>query len=448
MEIGYYINKECFAIIIIQINTYKENRMNLEKKNFFKEEIEIGKIKFANRICINPMEGSDGNLDGTPSALTKRRYERFSKGGASLIWFEAIAICEYARASKYQLYLSENNKQYFKLLIDDIKKNSPVLTGVKVIAQLTHSGRFSRPYGFAQPLIGCHDPFLDEKYKISPDAEIVTDNYLDSLPIHFERSVKIAKEIGFDGVDIKACHRYLISELLAAHTRKGKYGGSFENRIRLINNIFDSIQKYSDDKFILASRIGIYDAIDYPYGFGVNKDNKQIPDFNEPLKLINILESKGLKLVNVTMGTPYYNPYVNKPSKSDFCTPEESIERLLTGAAHIKKNSNVKVVSTGYSYLREQAYDSGNKMLLEGNTDFIAFGRLAFAYPDFAQDILNDGKLNASKCCVSCNKCSELLRKGEPTGCVLRDSNIYLPKYLEAFDRNKINNTKENFLIG
>ena len=69
-----------------------------------------GKI-IPNRLACQAMEGCDGTTDGSPDVLTKRRYERFAKGGAGLVWFEATAVMEEGRANPRQLYITENNRK-------------------------------------------------------------------------------------------------------------------------------------------------------------------------------------------------------------------------------------------------------------------------------------------------------------------------------------------------
>ena len=395
--------------------------------NYLKESLTIKSVLMQNRVCINPMEGCDSLDNGAPSDLTIRRYEKFAQSGAGLIWFEAVAVCREGRSSANQLYLTEENKESFVSLVKRIKQINPL---IKIICQVTHSGRFSKPNGVPEPCLAFRDPYLDERYPAHKNFEPVSDEYLDGLVERYEKTAQIAKEVGFDGIDIKACHRYLMDELLSAHTRKGKYGGSFENRARLIRDVFDAVRKYADDNFILCSRFNAYSAIDYPYGFGVDsKTGKE--NFEEPIKLLKILQEKGLSMINLTMGTPYYNPHVNKPHKNQFEEASQSVDRLLKGAETIKKNcKGLVVVSTGYTYLKDGAYARANEMIEKGNADIIGFGRLAFAYPNFAKDIVESSKLDKAKCCVCCNKCSELLRAGLYTGCVVKDTETYLPIYL------------------
>ena len=68
----------------------------------------------------------------------------------------------------------------------------------------------------------------------------------------------------------------------------------------------------------------------------------------------------------------------------------------------------------------------------QGNVDIVGFGRMAFANPEFGQQILLNNKLDPKKCCITCSKCTELMRKGTVTGCVIRDSQTYLPYFKGA----------------
>ena len=64
-----------------------------------------------------------------------------------------------------------------------------------------------------------------------------------------------------------------------------------------------------------------------------------------------------------------------------------------------------------------------------GGADIAGFGRNSFAYPDFPRDIIKKGMLEKNKCCITCSKCTELMRAGKPSGCVIRDTGVYLPIY-------------------
>lgn len=78
-----------------------------ELLSVLRQPVSAGPLRLANRIAIQPMEGCDGTPDGRPDTLTQRRYRRFARGGAGLIWFEATAIVQEGRANPRQLYLNK-----------------------------------------------------------------------------------------------------------------------------------------------------------------------------------------------------------------------------------------------------------------------------------------------------------------------------------------------------
>ncbi len=140
----------------------------------------------------------------------------------------------------------------------------------------------------------------------------VTDEYLDRLQDTYVEAARLAARAGFDGVDVKSCHRYLVSELLASHAREGKYGGSFENRTRFLREVMGRIRDEVPGLFV-TTRMNVYDAISYPYGFGVSTEDYREPDLREPIDLIRGLRRFDMPLVNVTIGNPYYNPHYGPP---------------------------------------------------------------------------------------------------------------------------------------
>lgn len=400
--------------------------------------LEIGGKTFANRLACQAMEGCDGNADGTPAELTLRRYDRFAKGGAGIIWFEATAVMEEGRANPRQLWINENNLDAFKKTVDTIKETAFKQNGYEpvVIMQATHSGRYSKPNGTPAPLIAYNNPIFEKDAPI-PKDRIVTDEYLDRLSAALVDGSLLAKQAGFDGVDIKCCHRYLNSELLSAYTREGRYGGSFENRTRLLReSVVGAIEACGDD-FIVSTRLNAYDGFEYPYGFGVSKDGGIDFDPTEPVKLITELYNSGMRLINITMGNPYFNPHVNRPFAMGGYTPPEhpltAVSRMLNGIATIKKAvPDMKFISSALSYLGVAAPGVAAAMIEKGGFDFAGFGRTIFAYPDFANDILKNGGMDKQKICLCCSKCTEIMRAGGTPGCVIRDP-LYTKLYKEMF---------------
>jgi NADH:flavin oxidoreductases, Old Yellow Enzyme family len=426
------LNKLLENDIISKINyykldiPYKADTSILSKPVFIKGD----NITLKNAVTTHPMEGFDGDLDGSPGELTFRRYKRFAESGASLIWFEAVAVQEDARTCSRQLWMHEDNLDSYKRLIETIKE----ISDVPVIMQLTHSGRFSKPHDVTAPVIAYHNPIMNRKLDISPDHPVVTDDYLDRLEEQFIRTSELAKSVGFDGVDVKACHRYLLSELLSAHIREGKHGGSYENRTRLFKNIIKGVKQANGSDYIVGSRFGIYDAIDYPYGFGVDKDDYTIPDLSEPIQLLKEIHALGVNMIDVTMGTPYFNPHVNRPfSKGTYLPPEDplwGVERLIKYTGIVQQAiPDMTFIGTGYTYLNKYSPSIAAAAIEAGWIKCVGYGRMAFAYDKFAEDIVN-GKFDNRKSCVTCGKCTEIMRAHGTTGCPVRDK-LYTPIYLE-----------------
>ncbi|WP_461207275.1 oxidoreductase [Clostridium sp. DL1XJH146] len=416
-----------------------------QNMNVFKEKVSIGNVEIPNSLAIHPMEGGDSNEDGSPSSWTYRKYERMARGGAGLIWIEAVSVVEEGRSNMKQLIITEENLHKFKELSDLIKKSAKEEYGEDfvpmVIVQLNHSGRYSKPYGARKPIIATNNPTLNESIGIAKDYPLVTDEYLEALEDEYVKAAILCKKAGFSGVDVKACHGYLLSELLSGYTREGKYGGSYENRTRFMLNVIDKINsEIQDDKFVVASRLNLYDGMAYPYGWGVDKENSDKMDLTEPIKLIKQLVSKNVRLIDVTMGNPYFKPHINRPyDKGNYYpneSPLEGTSRLICGAKEVQKEVPESViVGVGYSWFRQYAPYIGAGSLKNGFCKLVGFGRESIAYPDFARDILENGEFDRKKVCITCSKCTDLKSAVGTCGCVIRDSELYVPLYKEVFNK-------------
>ena len=198
---------------------------------------------------------------------------------------------------------------------------------------------------------------------------------------------------------------------------------------------FDAVRSVLRPETVLASRLSLSDMIEYPFGFAVSEGKPIAPDFTETKKLLEILMLKGLSLVNMTMGSPYFNPHVNRPyNKGAYEPPEHplvGLERLIHAARDIQTAfPDLAVIGTGYSYLRELAPYVAAGALRDKAATMIGFGRMAFAYDTFAKDMI-EGKVDPHKVCIACSKCAELKKRSLHTGCPIRDQEIYLPLYRE-----------------
>ena len=379
--------------------------------------IQIGEKTICNRVVLQPMEGCDCNTDGSPSELTREKYIRAARSGAGLIWFEANAVCPEGRTNPRQMMLTEDNLPSFKNLLQEMREIAKKECGISpiFILQLTHSGRQS-----IVPMIAYRHPIYEERRPVT-DENIVTDEYLDTLSEKYAESARLAVEAGFDGVDVKSCHGYLFQELLSAFTRAGRYGGSFENRIKLYLDCVRVVKKAIPDHILLTTRLSVSDMVPKPYGFGTTEENAL--DLTEPDMLIERLVSEGIQILNVTVGNPYYNPHVNRPyRKGGYETPEAAqtgLERFETIEGHIKeKFPMLTVVGSGLSYYRDDLMEQSERQLRDGICDMVGYGRMWLAYPMFYRDYMK-GAFDPKKCCLACSKCTELMRAGKVSGCAV-----------------------------
>ncbi|MGA2327491.1 MAG: FAD-dependent oxidoreductase [Bryobacteraceae bacterium] len=398
------------------------------------EPLEIGGFGLANRLVALPMEGCDGFPDGSPDELTFRRYRRFAAGGAGLLWFEATAVVEEGRANPRQLWIREDTVDGFARLVEASLKAAPHRP--YLVLQLTHSGRYSKPGRAPQPIIAHHSPFLDPLHNLPPDYPVVSDDELERLEDRYVEAARLAQRAGFDAVDVKACHGYLVSELHASHTREGRYGGSFENRARFFCNVVAKIRALVPG-ITVTSRMNAYDAMEYPYGFGVDREDPAKPDLSEPMELVRCLKQAGAPLVNVSIGNPYFNPHVNRPFDLPVAGAPAPAESPLYGVARFvaivrsiqKEFPGMAVIGGGYSWLRHFFPNVAAAAVRNEWVSLVGCGRMTFAYPDFPRALAERGRLDPERVCVACSACTQIMRDGGRSGCVPRDAAVYEPIY-------------------
>lgn len=434
------------------------------------QPIEVGGRTVGNRWAIQPMEGCDGTLDGRPDELTFRRYVRFGSGGAKLIWGEATAIADNARMNPRQLWLHDGSAAAIEKMLADCRAahrescghDRDLLLGL----QLTHSGRFS----FRRPLLATHDPILDPLTKdkstgqfVDASYPLLTDDDLKRIEHQYLVAARLAARIGCDFIDIKQCHRYLLSELLAAKNRLGEYGGSLENRTRLVRNVVTRIHT-EVPSLLITSRFNAYDGIPYrgagdefigepcPHelplttAFGTAPHDHLRDDLAEPLQLARWLREWGVGLLNVSLGNPYANPHLVRPAEyppvDGYKPPEHpliGVDRHFRIAARIQSEvPEMPVVGSGYSWLQDFVPHAAAANVSLGRAAFAGLGRGTLSQPDFVKQLADTGRLDRKRVCRTFSYCTNLMRtKDHPlgqyaTGCPPFDKEVYGPLWKEA----------------
>jgi 2,4-dienoyl-CoA reductase-like NADH-dependent reductase (Old Yellow Enzyme family) len=285
---------------------------------------------------------------------------------------------------------------------------------------------------------------------LPPDNAILSDGEIGAIIEDFHRAGKMAQELGFDFVDIKHCHGYLGHEFLSAHTRDGKYGGSFENRTRFLREVverirldapglqigvrlsaFDTVPFRPDPKQSSNGKSGPgipephENLIPYRWGFGVNRDDPTQIDLTETIQFLSLLEELGILLVNITAGSPYYNPHIQRPAlypPSDGYQPAE--DPLIAVAQHMnvtrqlkERFSNLIFVGTAYSYLQDFLPHVAQAAVREGWVDAIGLGRMILTYPEVLWDATEGNEIQHKRICRTFSDCTTAPRKGLPSGC-------------------------------
>ena len=390
------------------------------------QPLKLAGLSVANRLAVQPMEGYDSENDGSPSGLSKRRYLRYASGGSGIIWYEAVSVMHEGRSNPHQLWIHKKNSDSFSRLNDEVRK-SALKNGIDpfLVIQLTHSGRYSKPEGIPKPQVAALNPVLD---KTSP--VILSDDDLKRIIDRFVEASKLAYKSGFNAVDLKACHGYLLVDLLSARTRLNSIFGGEETsrRFRFLLETFDRIRDEIPG-IIVTTRLNISDL--YRGGFGVDENGE--PDFTESFLLVDQLRSRDIPLLNISMGSPYFNPHVTRPYDIPVPGqalpsehPLEGVMKMINGTALFQnKFQGIAIVGSALSYLRQFAPNVGAAVIKSGNATFAGFGRNSFAYPSMPRDLINDGKADPHKTCIACSGCTRLIRNLRPAGCVIRDKEIY-----------------------
>jgi 2,4-dienoyl-CoA reductase-like NADH-dependent reductase (Old Yellow Enzyme family) len=410
-----------------------------------------GTITLGNRFAVLPMEGWDGTTEGRPTDLVRRRWARFAASGCSLVWGEATAVRPDGRANPNQLVLDEST-------VEDIADLRALLRPNQVAAlQLTHSGRWSRPEGAPVPRTAYRHPELDER---TPDADVLSDDELDELVERYVAAAVLAQQAGFALVDVKHCHGYLLHELLSAHDRPGRYGGSFAGRTRFLRSVVGGIRERAPGLGI-AVRLSTFDVRPYapgpdgtgvpagegPYRHAFGGDGTGLGiDLTETHAFLDLLTELGIGLVSATAGSPYYNPHVQRPAffpPSDGYQPPEDplvgVARQLAVTAELAAaHPEIVIVGSGYSYLQDWLPEVAQAVVAGGGAAMVGLGRMILSYPELAADVLAGRPLERGLVCRTFSDCTTGPRNGLVSGCFPLD-----PFYKEHPQRVELTQAKK-----
>jgi 2,4-dienoyl-CoA reductase-like NADH-dependent reductase (Old Yellow Enzyme family) len=263
----------------------------------------------------------------------------------------------------------------------------------------------------------------------------MTDAEVARLVEAYVAAAKAAWDVGADFVDLKHCHGYLLHEFLGAHTRPGLYGGSFENRTRILREIVDGIRA-SGNRIDLAVRLSAFDfvpfrpdparsapgrpgpgipedysrCLPYRFGFGVNQSHPIEPDLAEGFLFMDLCAKLGVKILNLTAGSPYYNPHIQRPAayppSDGYQPPEDPLVGVarqiqVTRQLRARVPTGLLLVGSAYSYLQEYLPQVAQCVVRQGWVDVIGVGRMVLSYPTMLADAMHTGTTPGSSAAPS-----------------------------------------------
>ena len=362
------------------------------------EPVPLGKRRAPNRLAAQAMETNAAAPGGGVSPFVEERYRLLARGGWGLVFVEAISISGAHLARKNGLVLSRETLPGFRRLVDAFREENP---DALVIFQLSHPGRLSGP--FSRP-VGAYDD--------GNGLPVLSEGELDAVAVQFLEAVHLSREAGADGVDIKACHGYLGSEIMRPGNRRpDRYGGSAENRVRLIASVVaETVRAYPS--FITGSRVSFYEGV--LGGCGTAGPGEVMEDPADMLEMLGHIVDAGAHFINVSAGVPAVTPLLTRPQSNNSF---DMFHHFRYARLVKERFPGVTVIGSAYSVGREKAVHYAARNIERGYADMAGFGRQSLADPRFPSLLIEaPGEI---RYCSLCGGCSRLLRGQERVKCVV-----------------------------
>lgn len=326
------------------------------------EPLKIKNILLKNRIVVSPMCQYSA-LDGKANDWHLVHYGSRAVGGAGLILFEAVAVCPEGRITPHDLGLWDDEQIPYLKHINHFIEEHDSIPGI----QLAHAGRKA---GHSRPWEGGRKLALDEGGWQSMAPSAIAFKEGDAVPQamsideikqciqNFKQAALRAKQADFRAIEIHAAHGYLINEFLSpvSNKRTDEYGGSFENRIRLLLEIIDQIREVWPEENPLFVRIS---ATEWQEGAWSLEDS---------IRLASILKEKSIDLIDCSSGGNIANAVI--PVKPLF---------QVEFADQIKKATGILTGAVGLITSAEEA----NNIIKENKADVVLLGRELLRDPYF-----------------------------------------------------------------
>ena len=341
------------------------------------QPIRINQMTLTNRVVLPAMGNNYGSDAGFVTEQQIDYYAERAKGGAGLLITEMVSIDSPVGQRGAQQLRIDDDKYIpnFRKLTEQIHK-----AGSKMAMQLCHAG-----------LLAASDKFLLQTVAPSPvehfgqkvTKELSTAE-IEEIINHFVQGAIRAKAANFDGVEVHAAHSYLLAHFLSPYfnKRKDDFGGSVENRARILIEIISSIRQSVGLTYPIWCRMN---GIEYGLEGGQTLDQSK--------QIARMAEKAGCDAIHVSAGG--YGSYYGY-NRAQMGQPRGNMAEL---AAEIKKVIGIPVIAVGRIDLQ-----LGEQLLREGKADLIAIGRGHIADPHLLKKA-SEGRFDEIRPCLSCNVC-------------------------------------------
>ncbi|MBU3155630.1 FAD-dependent oxidoreductase [Clostridium estertheticum] len=354
----------------------------------------IGSMDTKNRIVMTSMGNHLGNPDGTMSKADIAFYGARAKGGVGVIFTE-VSMVEESRGRGNLCQISVADDKYIpglKELADEIHKYNS-----KIVIQIYHPGR--QGISVVNGNLPMLAPSAIECQCVhQPTVAMTTEEVSDMVEKFILAAVRVKKS-GIDGVEVHGAHGYLVNQFLSPHTnhRIDKYGGSFENRLRFLEEIVIGIKERCGKDFPLVVRLSVdefYETI------GLPEEGLHLKD---GVKIAERMEQLGVDAIDVSSGTYETMNTAWEPSSFDQGWK-------INLAETIKKSVKIPVI--GVSVIRDPEY--ADQIIADGKVDFVGSARQHFGDPEWSNKA-KEGRTNEIRKCISCLHCMEVLMSSDIT---------------------------------
>jgi len=406
--------------------------------------VEIGSLRLRNRIAMAPMGVEIVGPDGMSNDEVGAYYEERSRGGVGLIITEVCAMAYPSGAnSAHQLGISGDRfMPGLSRLTERVKRH-----GAAIAVQLVHHGKVSRldilegREVLVPSIPEWHGSFdmindltADELALMSAAngggqarLKAADQSEIDDVIKGFADAAARARLAGFDGVEIHAAHGYLISGFLSRqwNLRSDGYGGSVENRSRLLCEVIRAVKLSAGDDFPVWCRL---DAREYRTPEGI--------EFEDTVVTSQLAVEAGADAIHLSA----YGDMTSGPAFTEGTLPfREATHAALSG--HLKTKVAVPVIAVG-----RISPDTGNEMIAHGKADIIAMGRQLLADPALARK-LSAGRAKEIRPCINCYVCVAQPFFDRRVKCAV---NPVLARELElaSFERSEIDKPRTVVVVG